>query len=260
MSKDLSKILREWPFSPDDMMVRMIEGDDGRPKMQLRVDLGVLQMEIDGRPDGLKPEGCESWLEYHRRMQQAYDERNPDAGPYLLGEQDCTELWREGMQYYHRYLGFWHLDMYDLCARDTRRNLELFAFVREHATDDRRKIQFDQWRPYVIMMHTRAVATSLIQRKEFSEGLRLIESGIEGIREFLDEYEQSHRAEECVELMSLKQWREEIIAREDRAAAARPQSAAQILRQKLEAAIAAEQFEQAARLRDEIRRLAQGND
>ena len=262
MSDDLSKILREWSFSPDEMTVRVLDGDDGRPKIQLRVDLGILQMEMDGRPDGLRPEGFESWLDFHRHMQQSYDDRNPgpDSAPYLLGEQDCSELWREGVQYYHRYLGFWHLEMYDLCARDTQRNLELFAFVCEHASNTRQKMQFDQWRPYVIMMHTRAVATPLIQEKKFSDGLPVIDSGIDAIRDFLDEYQQTDRADECVELISIEQWRDELIDQNKQAADSQPESATKVLRRKLNAAIAAEEFEEAARLRNEIRRLAEGND
>ena len=42
----------------------------------------------------------------------------------------------------------------------------------------------------------------------------MIEAGIEAIREFLDEYDQGHRAEECVELVSLERWREEILTKQ----------------------------------------------
>lgn len=256
MSKDISNLLNEWMYKPDEVMVRIVPGDDGRSKIQLRVDLGMLQMEIDGRPDGTRPEGCESWLEYYEHKQRAYDELHPDGPLFELKPDDCTQLWRESVQYYHRYLSFWHLDMFESCARDTQRNLRLFAFIRAYAGDDRFKLQFDQWRPYVQMMHTRAVATPLLAHKAFAEGMRIIETGIEAIREFLDEYNQSHRAEECVELVSLERWRDEILSKEEQAAAARPKSKVGMLRRKLEEAVAAEQFEDAARLRDEIRRLS----
>jgi hypothetical protein len=257
MSNDITQLLNQWPFHPDVVLVRVISGEDGRSKVQLRVDLGVLQMEMDGRPDGSRPEGFESWLEYYEHQQQGHDETHPDAPPFLLGETDCLELWREAVQYYHRYLSFWHLQMYELCARDTARNLRLFAFVREHAADERHKRQFDQWRPYVLTMHARAVATPLVQQELFDDGLRVIEAGIEAIREFLDEYNQGHRAEECVELVSLERWRDEILGSQQRAAAARPKSAVEVLRGQLEAAIAAEEFEEAARLRDQIRKLSE---
>ena len=117
-------------------------------------------------------------------------------------------------------------------------------------------MQFDQWRPYVQMMHTRAVATPLLAQKAFVEGLQVIEAGVEAIRDFLDQYNQSDRAEECIELVSLERWRDEILGKEEAAAAARPKSKIRLLRQKLDEAIAAEQFEEAARLRDEIRDLS----
>ena len=254
MSSDLSRILNEWRFRPDEVLVRIIPGDNGRGKVQLRVDLGILRMEMDGRPTDIAPRASSSWLEFYEHRQQAHDETHPDAAPFLLTEEDCIQLWREAVQYYHRYLSFWHLELYELCHRDTARNLRLFAFVRAHARDERHKLQFDQWRPYALMMHTRAVATPLLQQRLHEEGLRVIEAGIDAIREFLDEYDQSHRAEECVELVSLERWRDELLAQDERAAAARP-GAVQILRQALEAAVAAEEFEEAARLRDQIRKL-----
>jgi len=258
MSHDITDVLRQWPFDPDaTMTARVIEGDDGRPLLQVRVDLGVLQMELHGRPDGALPEGAPSWLDYYEQQARAHEELNPEGPTYLLGAEDCGQLWREGVQYYHRYLGFWHLDMFEDCVRDTARNLRLFRFVREHAGQDQIKLQFDQWRPYVLMMHTRAKAMPHLAHEDYAQGLKLIESGIESIQEFLDEYEQGHRAEECMELASLEQWREEIIQRDRKAAESRPESAAGILRRKLRDAIEAEQFELAAKLRDELRELQQ---
>ena len=55
--KDLSRLLREWDYDSNKLNVRRIIGEDGREKIQLRVDLGVLQMEVAGRPDGKRPFG-----------------------------------------------------------------------------------------------------------------------------------------------------------------------------------------------------------
>jgi hypothetical protein len=258
MSKDLSKILTEWDYQPDDVTVRIIDGDGGAKKIQLRIDLGILQMEMQGRPDGQTPGDCPSWLDYYEQKQQAHDAAHPDSAAFELTEEDCMRLWREGVQYYHRYLSFWHLKIYDLCARDTARNLRLFAFVRTHTDDDRHRMQFDQWRPYVTMMNVRAVATPLIDEARYEEALRVIESGIGAIRKFLDEYEQAEHTDECVELTGLERWHIEVLAEKTEAKHAKPKQPEAILREKLQAAIAAEEFEQAAQLRDEIRRAKPG--
>ena len=113
MSKDITRLLNEWKYEPDEVLVRIVPGDDGRSKIQLRVDLGLLQMEMDGRPDGIRPDGYESWLEYYAHKQRVHDETHPDGPPFVLKPEDCAQLWRKGIQYYHRYLGFWHLDLYE---------------------------------------------------------------------------------------------------------------------------------------------------
>lgn len=257
MSDDISHILGAWHFDPEQPTVRIIRGGDGRDKVQMRVDMGILQMEISGRPDGQRPHGCESLLEWCELQQQAYEATHPDSAPYQLDEDACGQLWREGVQYYHRYLAFWTLKLYELCARDTARSLRLFRFVREHAPEDHIKMHFDQWRPYVIMMQARAVATPLVEAERTSKALEAIDSGIEQIQDFLDEYDLNEREEACQELQSLERWRDEILADKGLAADLPPETRIELLRKQLRGAIELEEFEEAARLRDELRRLSQ---
>jgi hypothetical protein len=268
VSRDISRILEGWEYEPNQVSVRIVRGDDAKEKIQLRIELGLLQMELDGRPDGQRPEGCESWLDYYRQRQMAQETAQPDGAPFLLESEDCERLLREGIQYYHRYLSFWHLKRYELCARDTTRNLRLFKFVRDHARLERDKRQFDQWRPYVTMMHTRAVATPLVEMQDFTAAIQAIDAGINGIRRFLDEYNQQERATQCAELTHLEKWREEVAAQTpdrspppvDAPPVEAPPQAPDLLaqlRDRLEQAITAERFEEAAQLRDEIRRMAE---
>ena len=63
MSFDLTSILEGWPYEPGHLNVRLIEGDDGEPRVQIRLDLGVLQMRTEGRPDGQTPDGFATLLE-----------------------------------------------------------------------------------------------------------------------------------------------------------------------------------------------------
>ena len=117
---------------------------------------------------------------------------------------------REGLQYYHRYLAAFHLQRYDLVGRDTERNLRLFAFVVRHATRQRDKVEFDQYRPYVTMMHTRALALQALNGNDHRAALALIDDGIEAIRSFLRDYDQADREAECAELGFLLRWRREV--------------------------------------------------
>ena len=73
---DLSPILDDWPFEPGMINVRIIEGLDRSPKIQVRLDLGIIQMDTEGRPDGERPHGFSSLLEYHEAR---YDEASLGA-------------------------------------------------------------------------------------------------------------------------------------------------------------------------------------
>ena len=45
VSKDIGSILDGWPHESGKISVRKIRGEEGRVKIQLRLDLGLLQME-----------------------------------------------------------------------------------------------------------------------------------------------------------------------------------------------------------------------
>ncbi|MCP4378467.1 MAG: excinuclease ABC subunit B, partial [bacterium] len=67
MTLDIGDIMDQWPYRPGQITARRINGMDGLEKIQLRLDLGILQMNVSGRPDGQRPHGCESLLEYYRK-------------------------------------------------------------------------------------------------------------------------------------------------------------------------------------------------
>jgi hypothetical protein len=245
MSQDIRPILSDWDFEPDRVQVRIISGDDGSERIQMRIDLGLLQMEINGRPDGDRPEGFESLLDL---LEARAKEAAASGQRFALEADDCALLMREGIQYYHRYVSAFHLEHYDLTARDTARNLRLFAFVAQHATRQRDKLEFDQYRPYVQLMHTRARAAQALRQDDHRGAIGLIDDGIKAIRRFLAEYHQEDREAECSELQFLLQWRREVEGQ-------RPLGPIERLEQQLEVSVTLEDYEEAARIRDQIRRL-----
>ena len=87
MSQDIRPNLAGWDFEPERVQVRIISGDDRTEKIQMRIDLGLIQMEIDGRPDGDRPEGYESLLELYEA--RAHDSV-PASEPFSLRAEDCA--------------------------------------------------------------------------------------------------------------------------------------------------------------------------
>lgn len=247
MSSDLNSILGDWPHETGKIKVRKIVGLDGREKLQLRIDLGVLQMEMTGRPDGVRPHGCESLLEYHQVRAGRAVQRGEN---YELTLEQCAELQQEGIQYYHRYLSLFQINDFAGVVRDTQRNLDLFDFVCEHTERDELSWNLQQFRPYVLMMNTRAKASILLAQGKFPEAMREIQHGRDAITDFFERSNFPELAAKSSEIAFLDEWLSEVRAK-------RPLSKLEVMEKEMETAIAKELYERAAELRDAIRLLKQ---
>lgn len=243
MSLDLDNILGDWPHEPGQIKVRRIAGNDGQEKIQLRLDLGVIQMNVAGRPDGVHPHGCESLLAWH---QQRAKEAAAAGERYILNADECGELQQEGIQYYHRYVSLFQLEDFHAVVRDTQRNLELFAFVAEHAERTEFTQAMEQFRPYVTMMNTRARASIELERGDFAAAERQIERGREKIMDAYKNLGTPETGPTSPEIAFLDEWLNEVRAK-------RPLTKLEKLRKEMDDAIAREAYERAAELRDMIR-------
>jgi hypothetical protein len=242
---DLNDLLEGWPHEPGQVKARKIIGRDGCEKIQLRIDLGLIQMEMHGRPDGLRPHGFESLLHYHQAKAAMV---NSGEQAYALSEADVAALQQEGAQYYHRYLSLFQLRDFENVIRDTARNLEMLDFVSEYATDEDSKWMLEQFRPYVIMMNTRARASLELKDGNTGEAVRLIEAGKEKIEAFYRAIGQPEWIESSNELAFLNDWLREVRD-------AVPLTPLELMERDLKRAIDDEAYERAAELRDAIRSL-----
>lgn len=243
MNLDLNNLLRDWPHEPGQIKVRKILGDDGKEKVQLRIDLGLIQMDLVGRPDGQKPHGCESLLAYHQRRAREKQQRDERL---VLTADECGELQQEGIQYYHRYISLFQLNDFAGVVRDTQRNLDLFQFVAEHTEREEIAGSLEQFRPYVMMMNTRAKASIELEREDYAGAIRQIERGREKIVAFFNESGNPEMAAKSPEIGFLDEWLEEVRSK-------RPLTKIELLQKEMENAIAREAYERAAELRDAIK-------
>ena len=249
MSKDLAVLLQGWDYNPNEVTVRRIVGADGREKIQMRLDLGVLQMETSGRPDGKRPHGFESLLEYQLAQKDRLDaESAAQWSEWTLDAEACADLKQEAMQYYYRYLSLFHLGDYRDVIRDTGRNISVFDLIRDYAEDESDRMSLEQFRPYVLMMNARAKACLALEDKRYDRAMEIIDDGIESIREFFRDVEREDLAESCREIQFLEEWRERIENN-------RPLTTVDRIRRELSLAVASEDYERAAELRDQLREI-----
>lgn len=248
MSKDLGPLLDGWDFVPGQVTVRQVIGEDGLPKVQLRLDMGLLQMELEGRPDGTRPMGYESLFQMYQVLARDFMEKESTEPRFTLDSEDCAKLQQEAIQYYHRYLGLFQLGDWQRVIRDTQRNLDLFDFVDQYAENKQLAWLFQQFRPYGLMMLTRARAQQSLEQLATVEAHAHVTAGIRLIREFYDRIERHDLASQSQELTFLVNWQRDLEK-------ATPESEQIRLEKALSAAIAREDYETAAQIRDNLKQI-----
>ena len=249
MDFDISNLLEQWDYQPGQVVVRRFKAKDGREKIQLRVDLGLLQMNADGRPDDKRPFGHPSLFEHYRARLHRYvgAHGGSDTG-FKLKAEDCARLQLEALQYHHRYICLLQLEDYASVIRDAERNLAVFDFVSQHAESEELAWSLQQFRPQLLMVLTRARAAQALDVKDHALAMQQIEEGLEKIRAFCHEHARGEAAETGGEVQSLENWLEEIRTK-------RPLSRREKLERALREAINSEDYEKAAKVRDELRNL-----
>jgi hypothetical protein len=249
MDFDISHLLNQWEYQAGQVVARRFKAKNGQEKIQLRLDLGLLQMNAEGRPDGKRPFGRESLYEHYRARLQKYvaAHDSSDEG-FKLNAEDCTRLQLEALQYHHRYVCLLQLEDYAAVIRDAGRNLAVFDFVSKHAECEELAWSLQQFRPQLLMILTRARAAQALETDDYASAVREVEEGLEAIRTFFQEHARAEAAETSGEVLSLQNWLEEIRAR-------RPLSPKERLERALSDAINSEDYERAARVRDALRNL-----
>ena len=243
MNSDIGPLLGAWDFNPGEVIVRRVKGKDGMEKIQLRVDLGILQMNAEGRPDGKLPMGHPTWLEYYQqKAAQVTDD------PFQLKPEDFAKLQQELIQFHHRYICLFHLEDFPAVLRDTMRNLEVMQFVRQHCENADLIWTLEQFKPQLLMMRGRALESDRLASDDWPGAITELEDEMENIRTTYADNNRTELAEQSAELKSLD-------ARLVFLRSKKPLTERQKLETALTDAVQREDYEEAARVRDAIKNL-----
>jgi hypothetical protein len=248
MTEDISELLNSWAFDPENS-IRRITGADGKTRLQVRLPLGIEQYELEGRPDGKRPNGFDSLLDYYETSLAQYRRSEGNDIGFSLSTGECHDLQEEGTLYYYRYLLCYQLGEYELVRRDTERNMRLFRFVGRYAASDEDKKGFAQYWPYLLRMNATARALQALELGDSPGAMKLLHKAKEDILNLRD-----------VDTPLFAQERERSLAVLDETLGniekKKPPSEKEQLKRLLEKAIEAENYEQAAKLRDMLTRMS----
>ncbi len=180
-----------------------------------------------------------------KKYQAAHE--GSDEG-FKLKPEDCSKLQLEAIQYHHRYICLLQLEDYAGVARDAERNLALFDFVARYAESEELAWSLRQFQPQLLMILTRARGSEALKADNYGQAITQVEEGLKKITAFFNEHCRTEAIEQSGEVHSLETWLEEIRAK-------RPLTARERLEQALQAAVQSEDYEKAAKVRDELRNL-----
>jgi len=234
-SSQLDPILAEWRYSPGQILVRQIQGADGREVLQMRVDLGILQLECTGRPDGVKPEGFATWYDYLASL--ALEE----GRSYRLDEANCHEVDREFYQFYHRRICWLNLKRYPEVVNDAKHTLALMDFSTAHSPDPEWSLMHEQYRPFVMFHMIQANALIALADPNPAQAIESIDHGLKELAQVFAKHDASEHFEQDAFVNKLREMRASITEHHE---------LGPTLTEQLAEAIAAENYELAAKLRD----------
>lgn len=233
----IDHILKQWEYQPGEVDARLARGADGREVVQLRIDMGLLQMEVTGRPDGTRPQGAETYFDY---LVAAAIQEGDD---FQLSEEQCAEADREFVQYYQRRLCWLALREYSRAVRDADHSITFLDFCTKHSPSEEWTWSHEQYRPFILFHRTQAAAMAALDDDGPEIAIEELNQGLHKIRSFFEQHEAEEKYEDDELVSRLKSLRESV---RDHYHVGRT------LDERLKEAIAGEQYELAAKLRDQI--------
>lgn len=241
MSRDIDSALAGWDYKPDVVQARVIEAKDGRDVLQIRLDLGVLQLELEGRPDGQRPHGFPTYFDY---LNSKATSAKIAAQEFVLDPDQCEEADREFMQFYHRRVCWLALNEFDRAVKDADHTLAFMDFVRDHSPGEEFTRAHEQYRGFVLFHRSQALAAARAAAGDPEGAIDAVRAGALDIRNHLTGFDPEADPEHDPMLAQLGRLETEIRARHN---------VGETLLEKLDRAIESEDYEAAARLRDQIR-------
>ena len=252
---DLSIIIRDWPYDDrhEGNNVRKLVGVDGRMKVQVRILDGVIQWDVDGRPDGRRLHGCDSMLAYCRGLLAAHgsDGHPLDPGAAVLDGDVVAELADEFRAYCRRGRALLLLGDSDRALRDCVHALAILNLMHVAEVEESLLAIHDRYRPTLLVDRARAEMLRSIREGNARAALDALTRGIADIERFYRECGADEHVGDSTERQILVDLRRSL--REKYNVPLDDRELLRSLRVEQEIAIRTENYEMAARLRDKIK-------
>lgn len=192
VGQDLDEIISNWAYNPSSSpTARLIRSSDGRIVLQMRIELGVLQLEVKYRPDGAAPYGFKTYFSYLKHLAAQKEFEGKD---FILNQEQLNEAIRELKQFSLRRTCWLTLGKYAGVVQDAKHCLALFQFILDHSTRQELSLiplkyktpnNQDSWFGFTILEQAvnffhEILATSMytLKKKGFDKAIEKLSQGI----------------------------------------------------------------------------------
>jgi hypothetical protein len=199
-------------------------------------------MELTGRPDGRRPGGHATYFEHLKQL--AATAKRGSRG-FQLTESQCTEADREFVQFYHRRVCWLALRNYAKAIADADHTLAFMDVVRDHSPSEEYTDAHERYRGFVLFHRTQAAAALKAEANDPEAAIDEINNGLKAMRAFFSSYDAEDQMEEDGMVQQLRKMEDALRQLHHIDAT---------LQEQLEKAVANEEYETAAKLRDKLKR------
>ena len=213
MNSDLyTHMLSQWPHQPGKVQARVVSSENGPERLQVRIELGILQMELTGHPEG---------------STAIYEAMSDDCD--VLDGQTCLALQREAALYAYRAFILSVLERHAGVVKDMIRNLAVMSMIIRSGDAEVDRSRARSLTVQFLMIQARSRAAFAASRGDFGLARRTLESDMEEIRDALKLAGRGDDPENTPEIQLLKGMQDMFVPRlpasqrqemEDRLAAA----------------------------------------
>ncbi|MFM7134758.1 MAG: hypothetical protein ACKO0W_10620, partial [Planctomycetota bacterium] len=193
MPDDLTGLLASFPYEPGRVVARLVACADGRMVLQVRLELGILQMETTGRPDG-------------GRLLFAEASEAP-SGPWSRGFAASVRL--EVVQFEQRAVALLAVGEPAAAVADAEEALVRLALLAQRGPAD--EAEWTHGRRFsVLVLHTRAAAMRGLAEGRGREAAASVEKGLGFLRDAAEAAGIGEAFESLADVVALRALRDSL--------------------------------------------------
>jgi hypothetical protein len=242
VSRHIDDALDGWDYQAGTVQARLVHGSNQRQVIQMRVDLGVLQLELKDRPDGTRPHGFPTYFEF---LQDELRTAEKTGKAFVLTDEQCMEADREFVQYYHRRISWLALRNYAKAVADAEHTLAFMDFIKVHSPSEDYTQAHEQYRGFVTFQQTQAAAALALEQNNPEAAVDKVRDGLAKLRTFFAALDAEDQMEDDGMVQHLRKIESSLREKH---------GIETTLQEQLAQAVANEDYEEAARLRDALRK------